>query len=121
MEKRAYPRFRITQVVSYQSGGFGEENFLSAEVVNLSVGGIGLLVKTALDPLSELFLMFSLPTPEGDYMVRCEGYVAHVTREPEGRYVVGAKFVDLDPEAKKKLEAYLVELEAGEKGTAPKD
>ena len=59
-----------------------------------------------IDPLSPVYLIFTLPGPEGGRRIRCDGYVAHASCE-EGRCILGIHFADLSEADQAAIDAYI--------------
>jgi hypothetical protein len=108
-EKRTEERFQIHQMIGYYPS---REEYLWAEGINLSVNGIKCASKAPIDPLTNVFIMLSLPGPEGEKHVRCEGFVAYSRMEEDGRCIFGVHFEHIGAEEKQWLEDYLKGLEA---------
>ena len=105
-EKRSVSRARINQLIGYYPN---REEYLWAEGIDLSEGGIRCVSKEAVDPLMNVFIMIGVPTEEGEHLVRCEGFVAHSHME-DGRCVFGVRFRHIEEEDRPYLAAYLQEL-----------
>jgi hypothetical protein len=84
----------------------GDDQFVGAKALNLSSGGLACESETLLEPLSLVYLIFSIPTPEGDRQIRCEGYIAHSSCDDE-RCVFGIRFRDLSAEDQKAIDAFI--------------
>jgi len=106
-EKRSAPRFRINQLIGYFPN---REEYLWAEGLNLSREGLSCSAATAIDPLTNVFVMFGVPGADGERLVRCEGYVAH-SQMVEGRCLFGIRIEHVSDEDKPHFEAYLASLE----------
>lgn len=89
----------------YPNLGASDE-FIAAKALNLSPGGMACESSSPIEPLSHVFLIFSIPTEEGERHIRCEGYVAHSRYEGK-RCVFGIKFLDLYGEDRAALEAFI--------------
>jgi hypothetical protein len=107
-EKRKTPRFKIKQLI----GCHGDrEEYLWAEGIDISLGGISCRAKAPIATMTNLFVMVSVPDPEGEHLVRLEGYVAHSEME-EGFCRFGVKISRIYDEDRPYLEDYLAKLEA---------
>jgi PilZ domain. len=106
-EKRKAPRFRVNLLVDYYPN---REEYLSAEGMDLSSGGIRCRGKEGVDPLTNVSITIGIPSPQGEHLVRCEGYVAHARMEGEV-CVFGITFERVFEEDLPYLERYLAELE----------
>jgi len=102
-EKRAEERFSIKQLVGLSSSG---DIFLSAEGLDLSLGGMSCAVDKPLEANTRVQLMIGLPYVAGDHLLKCEGVVAH-SRMENGVCVVGIEFAAMDPESRSMLEEHL--------------
>ncbi|MGO8693519.1 MAG: PilZ domain-containing protein [Rectinemataceae bacterium] len=109
-EKRSAPRFRINQLIGYFPN---REEYLWAEGLNLSRGGLSCSSAEPIDPLTNVFLMLSVPGDNGERLVRCEGFVAH-SQMAGGRCLFGIRIQRVSDEDKPYLDAYIAKLEAGE-------
>ena len=108
-EKREAPRFKIDQLIGYYPN---REEYLCAEGLNISLGGISCRSKEAIDTLTNVFIMVSVHGPEGDHLVRCEGYVAHAAMV-DGFCRFGVKIERIFDEDRPYLEGYLASLSEG--------
>jgi c-di-GMP-binding flagellar brake protein YcgR len=113
-EKRKAERFRINQLIGYYPN---REEYLWAEGVEISAGGMRCTCKDALDPLTNVYLMVGLPGPQGERLLHIEGYVAWSSME-EGRCLFGVSFQNMGEEDKRLLEEYLANLSEGIVGVA---
>jgi hypothetical protein len=89
----------------------GDDEFVGAKAVNLSSGGLACESGTMLQPLSQVYMIFSIPTPQGERRIRCEGYVTHSTCVGDS-CVFGIHFHDLSVEDQRAIDAF---VEAQEK------
>jgi hypothetical protein len=112
-ERRTEKRFRIGQMIGYYPS---REEYIWAEGIDLSLGGLSCISKAPISPLTQLFVMITIPGPEGDKQVRCEGYVTHSHFE-EGMCHFGVRIQRIDEGDKPLLDRYLEALD-GEKGAA---
>jgi c-di-GMP-binding flagellar brake protein YcgR len=109
-ERRSLPRFSINQLIGYFPN---REEYLWAEGVNLSLGGVQCASREPIDPLTNVFMMLNIPTSEGERLVRCEGSVTYSRMENE-RCIFGVRFEDIAAEDRKLLEKYLASLKEEE-------
>ncbi|MDA8427296.1 MAG: PilZ domain-containing protein [Treponema sp.] len=107
-EKRSAPRFRINQLIGYFPN---REEYLWAEALNLSRGGLSCSSAEAIDPLTNLFIMLGVPSDTGERVIRCEGFVAH-SQMVGGKCLFGIKIQRVSDEDKAYLDSYLDKLEA---------
>lgn len=114
-DKRQDSRFRINQLIGYYPN---REEYLWADGIDLSAGGMRCTSREALEPLTNVFLMVGLPGPEGERLVRCEGYVAW-SRMEEGGCVFGVSFEHIAEEDKPYLDDYLATLSGQSPGVSP--
>jgi c-di-GMP-binding flagellar brake protein YcgR len=109
-DPRAFVRFKIDQLVVTQSPYSSmndEEVYMSAEATNISVGGIGCSSSSAVEPLSQVFIMFSIPASGGARRnISCEGFVAH-SHGGSGSCAFGIKFLNLAPNDRAAIDAYV--------------
>jgi hypothetical protein len=108
-EKREAPRFKINQLIGYYPN---REEYLWAEGVDISLGGISCRSKEAVDTLTNVFLMVTVRGPDGDHLVRVEGFVAH-SEMVEGYCRFGVRIERIFDEDRPHLEAYLAGLADG--------
>ncbi len=109
-EKRSSRRFRINQLIGYFPN---REEYLWAEGIEISRGGLRCSSAAAVDPLTNVFIMIGVPAPEGERLVRCEGYVAHSRMEGD-RCVFGIRIEHVSDEDKPYYDTYLEGLETDE-------
>jgi hypothetical protein len=110
-EKRAFPRFKINQIIAY--GPNREENVF-AEIINISRNGLSCSSAQIIEPMTNVYLMMHVPSPpegnEGERAVRCEGYVSH-SHIDAGLCVFGVKITSVYEDDAAVFEAYLASLE----------
>ena len=109
-EKRKNKRFSVSQFLSITLEG---EEFVAVSPKDISLGGLSCTTRVPVRPFTEVYLMISVPLPEGDEIIKIEGSVIHSTKEGE-EYILGVKFLDLFESDKRKLEQYLKQLEETE-------
>lgn len=109
-EKRSSPRFRINQLIGYFPN---REEYLWAEGIEISRGGLRCSSTAAVDPLTNVFIMIGVPSPDGERLVRCEGFVAHSRMEGD-RCVFGIRIEHVSEDDKPYYDAYLQSLETEE-------
>ena len=107
-EQRQEPRFRINQLIGYFPN---REEYLWAEGINISAGGLRCRSKAAIDIDTKVYMMISVPEGEGERLVRCEGLVVHSHMEA-GTCIFGVRFDNVEEEDRPHLEAYLALLAA---------
>lgn len=96
MEQRASPRFRLNQAIRLGVDGDDGEEYLSAEILDLSAEGIGILSDSPVPVLSSMYLMFGVDKAEPPFdLVRCEGYATRSEAVGE-KYLIGVKFTSMD-------------------------
>jgi len=108
-DKRESPRFAISQLIGYYPN---REEYLWAEGINISMGGISCRSKEAIDTLTNVFIMVSVRGSDGERLVRCEGYVAH-SEMVDGFCRFGVNITRIFDEDRPYLEAYLASLSQG--------
>jgi len=106
-ERRMAERFRIDQMIGYYPN---REEYLWAEGLNLSAGGLQCSSKEAVDPLTNVYLMIGVPSAEGEHLVHCEGFVAYSRIEEDGLCRFGVRFESIAEEDKPFLNAFLGQL-----------
>ncbi len=107
-ENRRHDRFNIYQMIQL---GFGKENYIAAEGINISEGGMLCRIGSDVDVYSKLFLLFDIPLDEGRHEIKCEGLITYSMKAEDG-FDVGISFTDLSEEDKDKLRAFFQELNA---------
>ncbi|HUX39355.1 MAG TPA: PilZ domain-containing protein [Rectinemataceae bacterium] len=99
MEQRASPRFRLNQAIRLSVDGDDADEYLSAEIFDLSLEGVGILSDSPVPILSPMFLMFGFPEEEPPLgLVRCEGYAAR-SEAVGDRYLIGVRFTSMDSDS----------------------
>lgn len=112
MEQRAKPRFRLNQAVRLSVDGEADDEYLTAEIIDLSEGGVGILSESPVPALSPMFLMFGSQEEQSTLgLVRCEGYATR-SEAVGDKYLIGVKFTSVDPGSTTALKGYLDSLEA---------
>ena len=110
MEKRASPRFRLNQAIRLSVDGDDTEEYLSAEIYDLSAEGVGILSDSPVPVPSPMYLMFGIEDqcpPLG--LVRCEGYATR-SEVVGDRYLIGVKFTSMDSDSTQALRGCLDSL-----------
>ncbi len=102
--RRAHPRLRVSLRVS----GSGRAAADVAEAVDLSVGGIALLLPEAMPPGAQAELTIEVPGSNIPVTVLAEVVDRMVRRETE--WEVGVRFLDMDPSDARLIEAYVDRL-----------
>jgi len=115
-DKRGTPRFKLSQLIGFYPN---REEYLWAEGIDISLGGISCRSKEAIDPLTNLFIMVSVHDQDGEHLVRMEGFVAH-SEMRDGICRFGVKIEKIFDEDRPHLEAYLTALDALAEETAAK-
>jgi hypothetical protein len=115
-EKREAPRFKITQLIGYYPN---REEYLWAEGMDISLGGISCRSKEAVDTLTNLFIMVTVHCPDGEHLVRMEGFVAHAEMV-EGLCRFGVRIERIFDEDRGYLETYLASLAGGAEASPAK-
>lgn len=107
-ERRKSPRFKISQMIGYFPN---REEYLWAEGIDISRGGISCISKSPIDPLTNLYLMLSIPSSEGECLIRCEGYAAH-SRMKDGQCHFGVRITRIEDEDRERLDAFITAMES---------
>jgi c-di-GMP-binding flagellar brake protein YcgR len=113
-EKRETTRFRINQLIGYYPN---REEYLWAEGVNVSAGGIQCESREAIEPLTNVFIMISVPTEDGERLVRCEGFVAYSRMEGD-HCRFGVKFDHIEEADRPYFERFLMGLDSSKVAAA---
>ncbi|MDA8410246.1 MAG: PilZ domain-containing protein [Treponema sp.] len=112
MEQRASPRFRLNQAIRLNFDRDGTEEYLSAEIIDLSADGVGILSDSQVPVPSPMFLMFGLQQENPPLnLVRCEGYATRSEVMGE-QYLIGVKFTIMDSDSTRALRGCLDSLQA---------
>lgn len=110
MEKRASPRFRLNQAIRLNVDGDDTEEYLAAEIIDLSAEGIGILSDSPVPVPSPMFLMFGVQSESPPLnLVRCEGYATR-SEEVGDKYLIGVKFTSMDSNSTQALRGCLASL-----------
>jgi|GEM_PF-2801340 len=118
-ERKPAPRFKIEQMIGYFPN---REEYLWAEGIALSRGSLTCRSRSAIEPLTNVFVMLSLlpggPAQTGQTdgsprRVRCEGYVSSSRAEEDGSCLFEIHFEGIQPEDKPYFDAYLRAAEEG--------
>lgn len=87
-----------------------EETMLSGQLVDISVGGFGALINRTAELQEGETVDCCLEIP--DHVMSVEAEVRQLTRAPQTRYQrLSARFVNLDPALRRRLERIVAELE----------
>jgi c-di-GMP-binding flagellar brake protein YcgR len=89
-ERRVWVRYPCKVQVNYQAPSTDEGETYAAQVIDISRGGIGLLVNEEFRTGQFLSVELPVPSPEGITCVLA--YVLHATPRPDGRWLVGCSF-----------------------------
>jgi hypothetical protein len=101
---------RIEQLVKHGSDYprlSDDDQFFEAKAMNLSTRGLACESSEPIEPLSRLFVIFSLPAGGGERKITCEGFAAHV-ESLGSTYTVGISFIDLSEEDRAAIDAFVV-------------
>jgi len=107
-DKRVHERFEISQIVEIK---VISEEFIQAEGIDLSAGGMKAKTTCHIAPLTKLFLMLNVPCHNKVYSIRTEAYVVYSERKKNITHF-GINFVDMDEEDKKIIKDYMKEIKA---------
>jgi c-di-GMP-binding flagellar brake protein YcgR len=73
---------------------FDREKFIPAEGLDISEGGLRCRSPEPVDPLSQIFLIVSIPKEGGEHLIKAEATVVRVEKKKNG-YVYGICFNQL--------------------------
>jgi hypothetical protein len=107
-EKRTAPRFKLNQLIQY---GDNREEYMWAEGVDISRGGISCVANESVDPYTEVFFMLRVQGPVGEHDIRGEGSVTY-SRFEGGKYRFGIKMERIYDEDKPYLDDFIASLES---------
>ncbi len=102
-ENRVHPRFTVNQFVSISYDG---ESFIKVSAEDISQGGMSCKAEEAVHPLTNVYLILTIPTQNGDHVLKTEGKVVRC-QEIDDNYLLGVKFSDLFESDKEVLNDYL--------------
>lgn len=91
-ERRVWVRYPCRTQIQLQAAGDADSETFSARLLDISRGGIGLVVDRELEP--GRFLSVELPMAEGEGVSRVLAYVLHVNANGPGEWAVGCNFSD---------------------------
>lgn len=107
-ERRKHPRVVLSQLIEMS---LMHEHYVQAETVNVSEGGLLCRSNSPVEPLTTVYLMLSIPTEGGDYMLKTEGAVMHLRKEGEA-YTFGIAFSALNDKDRETLRGYTASRDA---------
>jgi len=102
--RRAHPRLRVSLLV----GGSGRSALQAAEAVDLSVGGLAIVLPEKVPPGAQAELTLHVPGSDTPVVVR--GEVVQRIVPSGSNWEVGVRFLELDPSDARVIEAYLDRL-----------
>lgn len=108
-ERRRCPRYEVVLKLRYDT----EEAFGDTVIQSLSSGGLYLATPTPFNVGSQFAVVIDLPEKEAWIKGTCEVvWVNEIDTErfPKG---MGVRFVDMAPEHRSRLEAYLADMNVG--------
>jgi c-di-GMP-binding flagellar brake protein YcgR len=115
-ERRVYPRFRVELPIVYQSE---EQAPKSAQVQNVSQGGLLLTLEEKVSPGDRLRVQMHLTKQKGGRLIEAVGRVVWVSLPPGAAgqgYQVGFAFEEIAPRDLKTLQSFeSIWLEQGRK------
>ena len=106
-DRRQSRRFALRQIIDVT---FPRETMFQAEGLNLSEGGMMCRTSHPVEPLARVYLMLSLSTASGSYMLKTEGCIVHVEQKGD-QYLFGMAFEHLEGQDLEALRAYLGSLD----------
>ncbi len=102
-ERRKNYRCALSQCVKLS---YAHEDFIDAEMVNISIGGILCSTESAVSEHERIFFMFDVPVDQTLSTVKVEGTIIHL-QEQDGKTFFGVMFTDFFPGSKELLQKYL--------------
>lgn len=102
-ERRRYGRLQIQQCVKLS---MGHETFITADIINISLGGIMCQTNSPVYDYEKMFFMIDLPLEKGTETIKVEGTIVHIQEVPGG-FQFGVLFTDFFPGAKNAFERFL--------------
>jgi hypothetical protein len=88
--RRATVRYQCAPATSGSLFVIDKHELQRAWVLNLSVGGVGLMVSRALEP--GLFVVIRIKAPTDGRLHELPARVVHSTKNPSGDWIVGCQF-----------------------------
>jgi hypothetical protein len=88
--RRAYVRYRCGPATSGRLMVVEGHEWQRAWIIDLSLGGAGLLLSRALEP--GLSLVLHLRSTSQNKTYELPAHVAHASRQPDGDWVIGCEF-----------------------------
>ena len=108
--RRAHPRFAISLSVDV----FTDDDVLPAVAKNLSLGGMGIALRTALAPKTQvglsLFLVEDGIEDERTKPINVRGQVCWCTPDPQGTFLAGLQFAGLQQADGERIQEFLRRL-----------
>jgi len=95
IDRRSSPRRPCSVLARFRKAGEDNQDtlWLDAVTVDISVGGVGLLIEPGLEIPKQVEVRLSLPVD--NWPITATARVAHQRRQPDGRYMVGLAFTIL--------------------------
>lgn len=108
--KRRFPRKRINRIarlerISIRAGQ--DEQSIEGEIMDLSHGGISLMVPENLPPGERYVVHFEIPFMELEQEVAVVGILIYCVYIPDSMYKVGLQFKDLAPESVEAINSFM--------------
>ena len=111
--RRAHPRYATSLSVDVYTA----DDVLPAIAKNLSLGGIGISLQTAVQPQIQvglsLFLVEDGIEDERTAPINVRGLLCWCTPDPKGGFLAGLQFSDLQPADAQRIQEFLHRLSGG--------
>jgi len=108
-QRRRFSRFKIDQMINLS---FGKESYVQVAGVNISQGGLFCKSREYVEPYTKVYIMVGLRIDDENQEIRCEGIVLRSVKQND-EFSIGISFTDMGEEDRKKLNAFILELERG--------
>lgn len=114
MERRTCARIGTDQFVHIE---FGSDEFLVAEGVNISTGGLLCRVSYPIGESERIHLLLSLEESDnGRFGAEAEGRVVRLEDDGDGSYLLGIRFEAVPRETGAAIGRYISEIQSGRYG-----
>ncbi|HDP79437.1 MAG TPA: PilZ domain-containing protein [Spirochaetes bacterium] len=104
-ENRKHPRITINQLVELD---FNRENFVRAEAIDLSAGGLLCRTDEYCEPYVVVFIMMTLKLKKGERIIKCEGVVLRCDKKGD-LWETAINITSMDTSSEKILKSFLAE------------
>ncbi len=114
LERRDDGRYSTDQFIHIE---FGSDEFLVAEGVNISTGGILCKAPHPIRTSEKLKIQLTLSGSDiQPFSTETEGTVVHMEHDPEGGYLIGIRFDTIPAKSSEALERFLMTVKDNNQG-----